>query len=790
MEKVFLAKDIDDCLIVIQDDAAIVEKTAAEEVQSYLEKSLGVKLPIVSENAAKGKCIYVGQTEFAKRANILGTSIENWIIAMYDGNLILTGGKDKRDRGIIYAAYHFLEDIVGVRWWNPYEEDIPSLEKLSLDENLYREGTPCFDYRKPYMDSQAGPDAFHYMVKTRTNSISPLDDEILDGVYDATVRKYGGARVAGRPHHVHTMGKYFPAEQYFDEHPEWWAWNKVQGKRLRTGSYCFANEEFFNVLLEKLLKIIKEDVELAEKNGVELPSFYSLSIDDVNEAFFCQCDACSKTIEEAGYTGYALKFVNKVAREVAKVYPFAKIEILAYANFIEPPKDGTLPEKNCIIRLADLFSDMLRDIYAPSNEDYFRLLKAWSEICKKAGCELYIYDYLYSMRTNYPLPLFYRLKKTTKAYQEYGVKGLFIEAQLGLADAADLNKYVLTHLLEDPDADADALINDFINRYYGKAAEFVKAYFELLRETSERNNLHVLCCGEDSRFNYIDSQTAIKGSELLDKAKEAVASRKPFEGRVNWLRKPLDAVMSYKFFDLKKMAESSGERFDFDIKSLKARVISALEEYAQSPKGKRARGSILAEIEYFSNLPEAEEVFDIPEALKNVDEKDICQFSLINMPKYCQDYIVRAYGYSVVEDKDTIVSKVMKLSNDEAKAASISYSRVPTSKNAEIRNPLTFKLQQDDQTVAIKDYYKEDLIPNGYHLYSIGSVSGITKSHNTRVTLAGGAGSINLSGLAVTFPMDACDVYLSMKFTGEVFGGKTGDENAIYFDRMIVVRKQ
>ena len=80
----------------------------------YIEKSLGLKLSIVSENEAEGKCIYVGQTAYAKTAGAVGSSKENWIIKMHEGNLILTGGKEKRDRGIIYAVYHFLEDIVGV----------------------------------------------------------------------------------------------------------------------------------------------------------------------------------------------------------------------------------------------------------------------------------------------------------------------------------------------------------------------------------------------------------------------------------------------------------------------------------------------------------------------------------------------------------------------------------------------------------------------------------------------------------------------------------------------------
>jgi len=48
---------------------------------------------------------------------------------------------------------------------------------------------------------------------------------------------------------------------------------------------------------------------------------------------------------------------------------------------------------------------------------------------------------------------------------------------------------------------------------------------------------------------------------------------------------------------------------------------------------------------------------------------------------------------------------------------------------------------------------------------------------------------ISLTGISVAFPMDACDVYLSMKFTGEMYGGKKEDAEAIYVDRIIIVRK-
>ena len=76
-------------------------------------------------------------------------------------------------------------------------------------------------------------------------------------------------------------------------------------------------------------------------------------------------------------------------------------------------------------------------------------------------------------------------------------------------------------------------------------------------------------------------------------------------------------------------------------------------------------------------------------------------------------------------------------------------------------------------------------------LLKIGSVSGIRDSADTRVDMFGNNFEwVSLSGISVLFPMDACDVYLSIKFTGEPYGGDPLDEEAVYLDRVIVVRKK
>ena len=786
---IFLKRGVNDCKIVIPENSHVVEKTAAEELVNYIEKALSVKLSVVSEKEASGKCIYVGHTDYAKANNILGKSKENWIIKALDGNLVLTGGVKTGERGIIYSAYHFLEDVVGVRWWNPYEEDVLTLDTLEIADDFYKEGTPHFSYRKPYMDSQCGIGGVAHLARTRTNVISPIDDNIPDGVYDPGVRKYGDMLTMGRPHHVHTMGKFFPASEYFDEHPEWWAWNNTHGKHLKEGHRCFSNEGFFNALLEKLLAFIKEDVELAEKTGVEFPDFYSISMDDLMGYCFCECPECAKTLKEAGRSGYVLKFINKLAREVKKVYPFVKLETLAYLEYIDLPKDGTLPDENVIIRLADVYIDLIRGPHHPINKKYLSEIEAWGDYCKKAGCQLYVWDYLYNIVLNYPLLVFARLKDTVKTFAECGVSGAFIETQNTCTDGWDLHKYLLTHLLEDPDLDEKALILDFTERYYGKAGKLVREYFDLLIGASEKNLIHAYCCDEDSPFNYIDFKTAIEADRILSLAGAEVADNAVIKERVDWLRRSVDTAILMRFFDYKKNAADAGVEWNFDVFEVRDRLFKEYRAHLETPYGKRMTSLVEKFLEYLGNLPTEEEKFDIPEELANENPDDIYQFPLKDMVKFTLGAFERGFGCSAVNDGD---KRVLKISYDAATGSRAPYALYPTSKYVESPQALNFELRhgtgQGAEVVAECKLYREDINLDGYNLYKIGSISGISKSFDTKLGLPEEIG-ISLRGISTVFPMDACDAYLLMKFTGEIHGGNKEDENAFFIDRAIIVRK-
>lgn len=103
---------------------------------------------------------------------------------------------------------------------------------------------------------------------------------------------------------------------------------------------------------------------------------------------------------------------------------------------------------------------------------------------------------------------------------------------------------------------------------------------------------------------------------------------------------------------------------------------------------------------------------------------------------------------------------------------------------------LDIYVRQDETVTIPPKFYREDLKQDGYHLYHIGTAKNIPDTADTRLfVLSYNHTWVNLSGIAVTFPMEECDIYLSMKFTGQVYGGDSTDENAIYLERMILVRK-
>ncbi len=773
-----------DYSIVIPDNPHRVEKTASLELNSYIKKVFGVELSVVKESEFSGKGIYIGCTNYAQKAGICGSSKENWIIKIHNGNLILTGGQNPGERGIIYSVYHFLEDVVGIRWWNRWHEYIPDISELSIDDNFSMEGTPAFSYRKSlgHMDI----DDFYYDARTRGNVI--MEDDALEGLQqNENVKDLGGAMHMGRPGHVHSFPLYF-SEEDFEKRPEWFAWNDIFNAHVPDGHFCLTNDEVYEEVLKKLTAYIEEDIQIAKETGVETPCFYSLSFRD-SDFGFCQCEKCKSIIAKSGISGYALQFINKIARAVAPKYPHVKIETLAYASYLEPPKDDTLPEKNVIIRLAHLNLDIIHGINEKGNILYKTLLEKWSDICKKAGCDLHIWEYMYHFYMALPSPIAYRLCDTFRTFKDYGVDGIFIENENRTMSLWELNQYMLLHLCEDPYADEEYLINDFMTKFFGKASKYMRAYLDEIRKASKRNEYSVFCLAESIHFNFVDVITAIKCHDYLEKAAEAVSDDEYLTLKVMWEQKILASQILIKFNDLKKMAQRENLEFNFDKKTLLKKILHVLEMVKNTDNFTNSYSSIHGELAYFSNYDITDDpMCPLPKELEGVNYDDVYQFHFKNLYRHMNDG--HLYGFDIEEDQQSSLGKIGRFKIDKLPSDSAKLPYTATSRNASFPHPVKFMIEQNSRIIDSLDLYLEDIVPGEYKLYKIGTVSDIKNSSDSRITIFGEAHDyFSLTGVSVVFPMNKCDVYASLKFDGPMYGGSEKEPNTLSIDRMIVVRK-
>ncbi|MBM4082804.1 MAG: hypothetical protein FJ278_24065, partial [Planctomycetes bacterium] len=137
--------------VVLSAKATLPEQTAARELADYLSKVTGGQFAIQDESSATRAdfTLYIGPTQFAQAQGLDAAKLgpEEWLMRTVGKDLILIGG---RPRGTLYAVYRFLEDVVGVHWWSPWEESVPRKPTLAVD-GLDRRGKPVLAYRDIYM---------------------------------------------------------------------------------------------------------------------------------------------------------------------------------------------------------------------------------------------------------------------------------------------------------------------------------------------------------------------------------------------------------------------------------------------------------------------------------------------------------------------------------------------------------------------------------------------------------------------------------------------------------------
>ena len=503
--------------IVIAAEAKRAAWFAALELQLHVRKITGAELPIVADNVpVEGNRVLIGESTATAALGLRGDAFarQEYLIRFLPDTIVLFGRDENNigrgspqdyfeHRGSLFAAYAFLERFCGVRWYLPTDLGItytPRKTLLVSGQDIRR--TPHMTYRwiglgRPYPADLCGDTAGTGDLKDMGPAVRPMD---MNEFHVWMLRTGMG----GEPYQAtHSFYGYY--DRFWNQKgkvpDETWAkwknWFAEGYTEKRPPQMCYTDPGL-------IAQVVQDARDFFDGKGLKVRGYGRgdyFSVEAMDGRRWCKCSRCRELHAAPAARGkgrysndrastYWFGFVNKVAREVRKTHPDKYIATLAYSDHSYPPV-GEAMEPNVAVT-ACMHSRYWYDPNMMQDGDLL-FLNAWAG----TGCELrlwlyYCFPAYHGTRGDYRVfPGFFAhaIVDHMKIFREAGVCGIEYQPsyllsqdgrwglQGGLFD--QLEYYITWKLADDPDLDGDELIDEFFMRYYGAAAEPMKAFYEM-----------------------------------------------------------------------------------------------------------------------------------------------------------------------------------------------------------------------------------------------------------------------------------------------------------------------
>ncbi len=507
--------------IVVALNASATEKLAAKELAHWLGAITGKLLTVTESDLIAQNAILVGQSPQAKKlfGEIAFDQLGNEeLVLRSKGNTLLVAGG--RPRGTLYAVNRLLHRE-GVRWWTPWATQVPSKRMLVFKDLNVRE-KPVFESRDPFW--------FHAFDRdwARRNNSNSMHSRLT--AEDGGKVTYDGF--------VHTFFELVPPAKHFKDHPDWYS--LIDGERKWQGAQlCTSNPQLREFMLGALREKLRRD---------PTTSIVSVSQNDWYGA--CQCPTCKAIDEREGTpAGSVLTLVNYLAEQVESEFPNVAIDTLAYQYTRKAPK-SLKPRPNVIVRLCSIECNFAQPLEHPSNQAFATDIRDWSKLTNR----LYIWNYVTDF-PNYmqPFPNWYTLGPNERFFAKNGVKGLFEQGayQSYGSAMAEMQAWVQSQLLWNPEKDDKKLIREFLEGYYGRAARPIQEYLDLMADAAKDFNM-LIWTGPDAPFFTLD--TMLKAEQLWRRAGQAVAGDESLTWRVRLGHLPVKYVFLSRWSSFRREA--------------------------------------------------------------------------------------------------------------------------------------------------------------------------------------------------------------------------------------------
>jgi len=503
--------------LVLGTELSETERFAAEELISHFREMTGITL---RTKADRSPCtpyeICIGHGRHAALATDIGDAefgLEDFALSIHADRIVIVGN---RCRGTLYGVYEFLEEDLGIRWYTPDFTHIPCRSRVEVEERscVIR---PALEYRETLCVHQGFGDPIWY-VRNRLNRAM------------ATPLFGGGVQWAGKQF-CHTFHSFVSPEEYYDEHPEYFAWREDKGCRVtgRRAQLCLTNPDVLDIVIGKTKQWLRDNP------GANIVSISQMDATKPEDILYCQCPSCKALDEQEGtQAGSILHFVNAVADAIRDEFPYASVDTIAYSYTTAPPKHVKVRD-NVILRPC-FNGDLLDEWY-------------------KVGKRLFIWDYVTNFRHyTLPFPNYDYIESHIRGLMKHKVRGIFIQSTYDTrgTDFNELKCWLYAKLLWNPEKEISDLIPEFMTAYFETAAPPLMQYLDLLRERIRMAGKPPACFVNLPVF-YIDNEVLRTADVLFNRA-EKLACSEEILARVRRMR------LSVRFVELMYMDPADPRR--------------------------------------------------------------------------------------------------------------------------------------------------------------------------------------------------------------------------------------
>lgn len=480
--------------IVIAADAGPVDRYAAEQLQMYLVAITDAEFPIVAdgEGVVSGPVISVGDTELARQR--FGADYRSGLkrrehVMRSDGSDIFLYGNGMH--GSLQAVIGFLERELGWRWYSVFEHPVTSKQSTVYLEPFHHEQD--FSFFKIQWHLQRSLD-FSYQLGANLGidkRVAQLRLRHSSGGDRPEYDRYASYISEPLGPWVHGLHEYLPPmpddpsanaegfewlekKNYFETNPEFFPLNAAGKRGYRNAQLDFSNPEMRVELTRNILR----HIEIIGKDEVLL----SIGAED-SPGRFCACDGCIALEEKYQSPGGPIfDYLIELCGILAEKHPGVKVQTLAYrrAQTQNPPvlPEGQRLPDNLIIDFAAIEDNFFSDWNHPDEriqETYADLL-GWGEVTDNLWA--WLYPVGFGSGYVFPVGEVGRMVTNMRKLHEAGVDGIYWDTagMHSRAGFTELLMYIGFRLAQDIDQDADALIVEATDHFYGPAAPLMRQY--------------------------------------------------------------------------------------------------------------------------------------------------------------------------------------------------------------------------------------------------------------------------------------------------------------------------